>query len=296
MKIGITGATGLIGNAVGRLAAESGHSLIAYSRDPKRSSLPWAAETRAVDVRADQPLDLSGLDTIIHLAGETILGFWTKAKMQRIRDTRVDLTRKIARTITSMPQPPKALLCASGTGFYGDRGDELLDESASAGSDYLASVCIDWEAAAREAEQVRCRVVHLRTGLVFAREGGAWPLMKKAFSLGAGGNLGDGKQWMPWIHLEDEARLILWAAEHEMIRGPVNLAAPEALRNADFTRALAKHLKRPAFMHAPRFALKLALRELADALTASQHATPAKALAGGFQFRHPDLKTALTAL
>ena len=296
MKIGITGATGLIGSAVGHLAAEAGHSVVAYSRDPKRSALPWASEMRPVDVQAEQPMDLSGLDALIHLAGETILGFWTKAKMQRIRDTRVDLTRKIARTINSMAQPPKTLLCASGTGFYGDRGDELLDESATAGSDFLASVCIDWEAAAREAEPAGCRVVNLRTGLVFASEGGAWPLMKKAFSLCAGGNLGNGRQWMPWIHLEDEARLILWAAENEAIRGPINLAAPEALRNADFTRALAKHVRRPAFMHAPRFALKLALRELADALTASQHATPTKALNGGFQFRHPDLNTALKSL
>lgn len=296
MRIGITGATGFIGGVVGKLAATHGHEVVAYTRDPAKAELSWASELRRVDVHAAMPLDASGIDVLVHLAGETVLGFWTAAKKQRIRDSRVELTQRITRCLAEASPRPRALLCASGSGFYGNRGDESLDESSSQGDDFLASVCIEWEAAARRAEQLGMRVVMLRTGFVMGQEGGAWPMMKLAFNSYVGGRLGDGKQWMPWIHVQDEARLILWAAEREDIHGPLNLVAPNAVTNADFTKAVAKALECPAFMHAPKFILKLVLQELADGLMASQRVAPAKAIDAGFQFDYPTLDLALAAL
>jgi uncharacterized protein len=296
MKIGITGATGLIGSAVGRLAAQKGHAVVAYTRSPQRFSLPWASEVRALDVKAERPLDVAGLDALVHLAGESILGYWTAAKMERIRSTRVELTRKIAQVVANTADGPKALLSGSGTGFYGDRGDEVLTEAATAGTDFLASVCVEWEAAARLAEGEDRRVVLLRTSLVMAKEGGAWPLMKRAFGLGAGGTLGDGSHWMPWIHLDDEAGMILWAAENEAVRGPLNLAAPGALTNREFTKIVGSVLKRPTILPAPKFALRLVLRQLADAITASQRAVPQASLAGGYEFKYPELASAIRNL
>lgn len=296
MRIGITGATGFIGGVLGKLAAMHGHEVVAYTREPAKADLPWAAQLRAVDARAPMPLDASGVDVLVHLAGESILGLWTSAKKKRIRDSRVELTQRITRCLAEASPRPRALLCASGSGFYGDRGDQILDETASQGSDFLASVCIEWEAAAQRAEQLGVRVVHLRTGFVLGAEGGAWPVLKTAFNNYVGGRLGDGKQWMPWIHVQDEARLILWAAESENIQGPLNLASPNPQTNADFTKAVAKALECPAFMHAPKFMLKLVLQELADGITASQRVKPSKAITNGFPFDYPTLDLALAAL
>lgn len=296
MNIGITGATGLIGSAVGRLAAAQGHSVTAFTRNPDRARLPWAQELRALDPGAALPLDASGLDCLIHLAGETILGLWTKAKMDRIRDTRVDLTKRIVRCVAEASPRPASFICASGTGFYGSCGDQWLEEDAPLGGDFLASVCRDWEAAARAAEQLSVRPVQCRTGLVLSREGGAFPLMKTAFSLGVGGRLGYGQHYQPWIHIEDEARIVLMAAENQQISGPMNLCAPTPVTNAEFTRLLAKALHRPAFLHTPAFALKLALRGLGEALLCSQRARPKAALDSGYTFAFTDLATAFQDL
>ena len=296
MNIGITGATGLIGSAVGQLAASSGHSVVAYSRSPERARLPWAHELRRIDAAAPLPLDASGLDCLIHLAGETILGLWTQAKKDRIRDSRVDLTRRVVRCIAEASPRPSTFICASGTGFYGSQGDQWLDESSPLGQDFLASVCRDWEAAARSVEQLSVRSVQCRTGLVLAREGGAFPLMKRAFSLGLGGRLGDGSHYQPWIHIQDEAGLILWAAENSHISGPINLAAPAPVTNADFTRLLAKAVSRPAFFHAPAFVLKTALGGLGEALLCSQRAQPKVALDNGYAFAFTDVSRAFADL
>jgi hypothetical protein len=296
MRIGITGATGLIGRAFGTLAAAHGHQVVAFTRDPKRTTLSFASEVRALKVDAPQPLDASGLDVLVHLAGESVLGLWTKAKKQRIRDSRVDLTQRIARCLAEASPRPKALLCASASGFYGDRGDEVLDEASTPGDDFLAKVCVEWEAAARRAEQLGIRVVLLRTGLVLANEGGALKLMRLAFSNLVGGRLGSGKQWMPWIHLQDEVRMILWAAERSDFHGQLNLVSPKPVTNSDFTTALGKALHRPAVIPAPAFAMKLVLGELAGALLASQRIMPNVAQALGFQFDYPTLESALQSL
>lgn len=296
MRIGITGATGVIGRAVGALAAGHGHEVVAFTRDPARAKLAFAAEVRPIDSRAPQPLDASELDVLLHLAGESIMGLWTEAKKKRIRDSRIEFTQRLVRCLATTNPRPTTLLSASAIGIYGDRGDELLDEASAPGNDFLASVCKDWEASASRAKQLGVRVVHLRTGLVLANEGGAFKLMRTAFQWGLGGRFGDGSQWMSWIHVLDEARLILWAAERQDFQGQINLVAPQPVTNAEFTRVLAKALHRPAFMHVPAFALRTAMGEASTMLLGGQRVEPNLALAHGFQFDCPTLDSALTAL
>lgn len=296
MKIGITGASGLIGQKVGRLGVDSGHEIIGYSRHAMKAD---AVIRRSCLTSAGDPLPETPLDALVHLAGESLLGVWTAAKQRRIWESRVELTQAIvARLRNWQPQHrPRVLLCASGIGFYGDRGDELLDEQSRAGSGFLADLCQAWEAAAREAEGLGIRVVLLRTSMVLAREGGAYPLMRMAFRLGVGGRLGSGKQWMSWIHAQDEAALILWAAENETVSGPLNLCTPQPVTNADFTRSLARSLKRPAFLHAPAIALRLLAGGMAkEMLLTSQRVMPRTALSHGYRFAHGDLEEALTTL
>lgn len=296
MRIGITGATGLIGTAFGQLAAAHGHEVIAFTRNPAKATIGFAKEVRAIHADAAMPLDATGVEIMVHLAGESVLGRWTEAKKQRIHDSRVELTQKIARCLAATSPRPRGLICGSAVGFYGDRGDEVIDESTPAGSDFLAQVCVEWEAAAQRAEQVGIRVVRLRTGVVLANEGGAFKLMRLAFSNLVGGRLGSGKQWMPWIHIQDEVRMILWAVERNDISGQINLVSPQPVRNADFTKALGRVLNRPTLIPAPAFAMKLALGEMADALLASQRVLPNVAQALGFQFDYPTLDSALTSL
>mgnify|MGYP001014276763 CR=1 FL=1 len=296
MNIGITGATGLIGTAVGRLAADEGHHVIAYSRRPDSGKLPWASEVRPFHTEDSLPLDASGVDCLIHLAGEPVLGRWTAAKKQRIKESRVDLTQRITRCLAEASPRPASLLCGSAVGYYGSCGDQILEETAGNGTDILAEVCRLWEDSARRAEQLGIRVVRLRTGVVLGKEGGAFPLMRFAFDWGVGGRLGDGRQFTPWIHLQDEARMILWAAQHPTLSGPLNLSAPNPVTNAELTRSLASAMNRWAFMHAPKFVLKLMLGEMSTMLLGSQRVVPARALAEGFVFDFPDLGDALTDL
>lgn len=296
MKIGITGATGLIGRTLGKLALAHGHEVIAFTRNPARTSLEWAAEVRPVDTAASMPLDASGLDALVHLAGEPVLGRWSEAKKQRIRDSRVEFTQKVTRCLAAASPRPAVLLSGSAVGYYGDGGDAVLPETAAAGEGLLAKVCVEWEAAARRAQQLGVRVVLLRTGLVLAKEGGAFKLMRRVFSACVGGRLGSGNQWMPWIHVQDEARMILWAAEQPQVSGPLNVVAPGAVTNREFTRVLAGALHRPAFMHAPAFALRFLLGEAAAMLLEGQRAVPQAALGGGFQFDYASLDEALQAL
>ncbi|MDB6137685.1 MAG: hypothetical protein JWO94_757 [Verrucomicrobiaceae bacterium] len=296
MKIGITGASGLIGTALGRLAVAHGHEVIAFTRDPARARLEWASQVRPADMGAAMPLDASGLDALVNLAGESILGRWTEAKKKRIRESRVEFTQKLTRCIAAASPRPMVFLSGSAVGFYGDRGDETLLETAAPGDGFLAQVCVDWEAAALRAEQLGVRVVLLRTGVVLGAEGGAFKLMRKAFAACLGGRLGSGRQWMPWVHLQDEARMILWAAEQPAVSGPLNVVAPGGVTNEEFTRALARVLHRPAFMHVPAFALKCLLGEAAAMVLDGQHVIPGKAMDHGFQFDHPELEEALEAL
>jgi uncharacterized protein len=296
MRIGITGATGFIGSTIGKLAMERGHEVVAYTRRPERCSLSWAAEVRSLDIAAALPLDASGLDVLIHLAGESILGLWTASKRERLRDSRVELTQRIARCLAEASPRPSVFLSGSGVGFYGDGGDEALTEASPRGHDFLADICVHWEAAAQRCEQLGVRVVLLRTGLVMGRDGGAFPMMKRAFRLCVGGRLGSGAQWMPWIHIDDEAKLILWAAENQHISGPLNLVSPEPVTNAEWTRQLALALHRPAFMHVPAFALKAMLGGLGSTLLGGQRALPSVAIEEGYEFQYPSLQEAFPAL
>ena len=295
MRIGITGATGFSGTHVTQLALQQGHEVIPFSRRarPGSGSLVQPAHAPWQLPQPDRPLDV-----LLHLAGEPVFGLWTAGKRQRIHDSRVAFTENLIHHLATWMHPPAAVLVASGAGYYGDRGDELLTESSAPGTGFLADVCIGWETASQRAEErLGARVVCFRTGLVLGNEGGAYPLMRRAFSFGLGGRFGSGQQWMPWIHIADEAGLMLWAAENSHVSGPLNLTAPKPVTNADFTRTLARALHRPAFLHAPAFALRTALGELAqEMLLSGQRAVPAAAQTGGYVFQYPELAPALAQL
>ena len=292
MKIGITGATGLIGSAFGRLASETGHEIVGFTRSGK-ADRPWVKEWRAFG----SELDTSRCDALVHLAGESLMGLWTPGKKKKIWDSRVDVTGSIVSGLLKAPDRLRVLLCASGAGYYGDRGEEELTEGSARGEGFLSDLCGEWEAAAGRADASGIRVVNLRTGMVLGADGGAFPMLRRVFSLGLGGRLGNGRQWMPWIHLEDQARLMLTCIENEAARGAVNHVAPGSVTNANFTTALATQLKRPAFFHVPAFALRLLMREMAvEMLLPSQRVKPQAALDLGFTFRHPELDSALRSL
>lgn len=298
MRIGITGATGFIGEHFALFACAPGE-VIAYTR----GSHPWpvgnAHEILRQPVDAPHALPETRLDALVHLAGESLMGLWTPEKKARIRRSRVDFTEGLVTHLGTWKKEnlPKVLVCASGAGFYGDCGEAHLDEDSPQGTGFLAEICGGWESAARRAEELGVRVVTLRTGMVLGKDGGAFPLLRRVFGLGLGGRLGSGAQWMPWIHVHDAARMIRLAVDNDSIRGPLNLCAPGAVTNAEFTRALAASLKRPAFFHAPAFALRLFLRGMAEEmLLGSQRAAPKKALEAGYAFEFPKLEEALASL
>lgn len=298
MRIGLTGATGFIGRKVCKLAAEAGHEVIAYSRHPISPPIPGVTETFQQPIGSPWALPETPLDALIHLAGENLLGIWNAAKKQRIRDSRVLFTRNMVDHLAKWKTPPAALISASGIGYYGSRGDEELTEQSTPGSGFLAELCIDWEAAA-EALHTLCgsRVATLRTGVVLGTDGGAFALQRTIFKLGIGGPLGSGKQWMSWIHADDEAALILRAATDSTVTGPINLCAPNPVTNAEYTRSLAKALHRPAFIPAPAFAMRLLMREMADEmLLCSQRGICGMAEKMGYRFAYPTLESALAQL
>jgi hypothetical protein len=292
MKIGITGATGFLGSALGALAAVSGHEVIAFSRSGKVDR-PWVTESRRM---TDEP-DVAGCDAVVHLAGESLMGYWTRAKRDRIWQSRVEGTHHLVAAMERAVSRPRILLCASGVGFYGSRGDEVLEERSAKGEGFLSDLCREWESAAQAAERLNARVVMLRTGMVLGREGGAFPLLKKVFGFGLGGRLGNGRQWTSWIRVEDHARMMLWALESNHLSGPVNLVAPSPVTNAEFTRVLGQVFKRPAFFHVPAFALRLLLRDMAgEMLLTSQRAIPRVAQDLGFEFLHGAFPKAVASL
>jgi len=236
----------------------------------------------------------AGVEAVFHLAGESVAeGRWTAAQKARIRDSRVVGTRNLVQGIAQVSDRPRVLVSASAVGYYGDRGEEELTESASPARDFLADVCVAWEKEALAAEKLGVRVVTERTGIVLGAGGGALAKMLTPFKLGAGGPLGNGRQWMPWVHVSDLARLYLHAAEHESIRGPMNAVAPHPVRNSEFTKALGRQLRRPAFMPAPYLGLRLLFGEFAQVLFASQRVVPQVALDTGFTFQYPDIAAAL---
>ena len=281
MQIAITGATGFVGQQLIRAAVLRGHEVVAFTRDPS-CEVEDCIETRRFSLA--EPPDLSGCEAVVHLAGENVFGLWTRAKMQRIRESRTLGTQRIVEAIAALAEPPEVFVCASAIGYYGDRGEEQLTELSPPGTGFLAETCVAWENAAQRAES-HCRVVRARIGLVLGMGGGALPLLRRLFRLALGGQLGHGRQWMSWIHTLDLARLLLFAVEDLDVRGPLNATAPWPVRNADFTRALALSLHRPALLRVPAFALRLLLRGFADELLHSKRVFPAAAIEHGFGFR-----------
>jgi uncharacterized protein (TIGR01777 family) len=279
MDIAITGASGFLGSALTRHLCALGHAMRPVPRAPH-------AHTFASD-------PLAGAGAVIHLAGEPVAQRWTSAAKQRIRDSRVTGTQNLVGLLSRLDPRPRVLLCSSAIGYYGSRGDEVLEETAGSGTGFLAEVCREWEAAARAAESHGIRVVCMRTGLVLSREGGALPRMLPAFRFALGGPLGGGRHWMSWIHLDDLLRLFSWAIENDSVRGPLNVTSPNPVRNSEFTRSLSKALRRPAFWPVPALALRLLFGEMAEILLASQRVVPAAALAHGFEFQHTDLLRSL---
>jgi hypothetical protein len=295
MKILITGASGLIGKALQKSFAEKGYEMLLASRKmaEKADQIQWDME------KGFAPEDLprlESLDAIVHLAGENIAGRWTDEKKRAIMDSRVFGTRNIVDTIGKLENKPKVLINASATGIYGDRADEILTEESSAGDTFLAEIGKNWEAEAVKAENFGVRVVRLRTGVVLTKDGGALAQMLTPFKFGLGGTIGSGKQWMSWIALEDEIRAINFALENENVSGAVNLVAPNPVTNQEFTDALGEILHRPTILPLPAFAVNLAFGEMGDALLIdSTRVVPKKLEQFGFEFKYPDLKTALEA-
>ncbi len=301
MKIALTGATGLIGTALCENLLRDGHQVVALGRDPEKirarlsgvEAVQWEATAGPPPAEA-----LETVDAVVNLAGESIASSrWTTSRKQAIRDSRVQGTRHLRKALAASDAKPAVLVNGSAIGFYGDRGEQQLDERSDPGSGFLSDVCRQWEAEALEAESEGIRVVLLRTGIVLSAEGGALQKMLPPFKMFAGGPLGSGKQWMSWIHLADEVGLIREAISNPELSGSLNATSPDPRTNAEFSRALGKALGRPAVLPAPGFALKLLLGEMAQALLLEgQRVYPQKALDAGFRFQFPKLEEALADL
>ena len=296
MKVLVTGAAGFIGRALSRSFQQSGHTVVALSRDPASAQrrVPWLSDAFPWDplVQAPPPAAFADVDAVVHLAGESVSGRWTAAKKQAIFDSRVLGTRHLVAGMERLETRPAVLVSASATGFYGDRGDDDLTEEEPAGQDFLANVCSHWESEATAAEQLGVRVVRLRTGWVLGPGGGALAPMLPLYRLGLGGPMGSGWQWWPWVHQADYVALVAMALERT-ISGAVNITAPEMVRQREFARVLGRVLRRPALLPAPAFALKAVLGQLSGDLLASRRALPVRAQEAGFQFRFPTLEAAL---
>lgn len=252
----------------------------------------WEPPTGSIDLAS-----LENADAIVHLAGASIAGGrWTAARKEVLRRSRVDATRHLVSGLVQLKNKPRVLVAASAMGYYGARGDEILTETSPPGNDFLAQLCRDWESESTKAEHEGIRTVMLRFGIILAAQGGALKQMLPPFRMGVGGRLGDGRQWMSWIAIEDVIALIRYAIANESLRGPVNAVAPNPVTNAEFTSALAAVLRRPALFPVPRFVLRLMLGEMTDGLLASQRVIPASLTAKRFSFRRPELKGALESI
>jgi uncharacterized protein (TIGR01777 family) len=289
MHIGITGASGFLGRQIIQDALARGHRVTAFSRSG--NPVPGCESVRSFG----PGIDLSGIEAIIHLAGESILGLWTKEKRNKILRSRIDGTRWIVGAIDQARNRPSVLVSASGAGIYGNRGEETLTETSSVSSTgFLAEVATVWETEGFKAEASGVRYVPVRIALVLGKNGGAIPLLKTVFQTGLGGKLGSGRQWMPWIHVADVAGLFLHALETESVRGPMNGTSPNPIRNEEFTKVMGELLKRPTLFPAPEFAFRMLPAHQASLVLDSERIIPEKALQTGFRFRFPDLRSALT--
>jgi uncharacterized protein (TIGR01777 family) len=299
MKILVTGATGLIGRSLCRSLTGEGHVVSAVSRslvkpqglavaavhqwDPQSGPLPQSA--------------LDGVDAVVNLAGEPLdARRWSDQQKRLIRDSRIVTTRNLVEGLRSVDRKPAAFVSGSAVGFYGDRGDEQLDETSPAGRGFMSEVCQEWEREAARATELGVRVVQVRTGVVLSGEGGALQKMLAVFKFGLGGPLGSGKQWFPWIHINDIVGIFRHAMVTSSLAGPVNGVAPKAVTNGEFTRELARALRRPAFLPVPEMALRVLMGEMSEVLFESQRVVPKAALASGYEFQFPVLALALADL
>ena len=295
MRVLVTGSSGFIGSALVSYLGEQGYSVTRLVRG--RASVDngdarWDPEAGTID--ADR---LAGVEAVVHLAGESInAGRWTARRKAMIRDSRVEGTRLLSQTLAGLDPPPGVMACASGLGYYGDRGDETLGEDSGPGSGFLADATRQWEDATEAAAEAGVRVVNLRFGLVFSPTGGALPKMMTPFKLGVGGRLGSGRQYVSWISLSDATRAVHHTLTTEALRGPVNVSAPGAVTNAALAKAIGHSLSRPALLPTPAFVLRLVLGELAETVLYSTRMEPAKLLSSGFVFQHPDLISALRSM
>jgi uncharacterized protein (TIGR01777 family) len=293
MNVLVTGASGFIGAALVPALTTGGHSVRRLTRATPSRTDEYRWDPAAGDV---DPAALEGLDAAVHLAGETVAGRWTDEKKERILRSRVDGTRTLSEALARLPRPPRVLVCASAIGAYGDRGDQLLTEESSRGDDFLAAVVREWEAASRPAEEAGIRVVRLRFGIVLSPAGGALRAMLRPFRLGFGGRLGSGRQWMSWVSIDDLIGAVHHALARDELVGAANTVAPNPVTNADFTKTLARLIRRPALFPVPSPVLRLALGEFAEQTLASARVVPRRLLDTGYEFRHPDLVPALCHL
>jgi len=299
MKILLTGATGYLGQSLRPVLRESGHALVVLARDPSRTAalVPGARIFEWDGVVGLPPAEaFEGVDAVINLIGESVAKRWTAERKRRFRDSRILPTRALIERMAGLPVRPRVLVSMTGVGIYGDRADEVLTEKAAPGQGFLAGLSQEWEAAALGARELGVRVVVFRSGAVLGPGGGVLGKLLPLFRLGLGGRLGSGRQYFPWIHLDDVARLFVHALATESLEGPVNVVAPEPATNAEFTTALGQALHRPVLLTVPALALRLALGEMADEmLLVSQRVSPIRILESGFDFRYPLLGPALRA-
>jgi uncharacterized protein len=307
MKVVIAGGTGFLGSPLSWAWAEEGHDIRVLTRSlppgqaQHESGTGKPGITRVGWQPDGQPGALAGeLDAasvLVNLAGESIAdGRWTAARKQALRDSRILATRSLVAALAQSQTPPPTFISGSAVGIYGDRGDEPLSEASSVGDDFLAHLCVEWEAEAQRGARADVRIVLLRTGLVMEKSGGVLAKMMTPFRLFAGGPLGSGRQYMPWVHRHDWTEMVRWIVDTPSVRGPVNVTAPRPVTNAEFARALGRALHRPALLPTPRFAMKLALGELADSILAGQRALPARAQAAGYHFRYPEIDIAFRGI
>ena len=280
MNIYISGSNGLIGSALKQSLLDDGHNVKGLGRN------------------FSQPINFEGIDAVIHLAGENIAqGRWSKTKKDLIKSSRVDNTQKLSNQIYNSQYKPNVFISASAIGFYGDTGSDLITEKSPAGKGFLPEVSIEWEAATKPVENAGVRTVHLRTGIVLSKKGGALKKMLPPFYAGGGGILGSGKQYMSWISIDDMVRAIKFLIYEDSLNGPYNLTAPNPVTNKEFTKILGKVIKRPTILPLPGFAAKLIFGEMAEALLLSgNNVIPEKLLAAGYTFKHSDLRQALKDL
>jgi uncharacterized protein (TIGR01777 family) len=296
MKILITGSSGLVGSAARQALEARGHALFPLVRPPRLAGpgeAAWNPETGEMDLPA-----ASGAEAVVNLAGASIAdGSWSEARKRLLRSSRIDLTRALVDSIAKLDPRPRVLVSASAVGYYGNRGDERLDEHSAPGEGFLAKLAADWETEATRAESLGVRTVILRFGMVLSGHGGALAQLLGPFRLGVGGRLGSGRQWMSWISISDAVGMIRAAVENETWRGAYNCVAPQPVTNTEFTKTLGRVLRRPTVFPVPRFALRTVFGEMADdMLLASQRAEPKRALQAGYSYSHQGLEPALRAI